>query len=136
MEMTAATARTIADLRAAGHVRETVKQEMRRNLLVRLRHAVVEPPPTSAELGLPAELPTEAIDEPGRRKFFNKRRERDPLGGGFACTWRARLIKVAAEVITRARRVIVRLSGSWPHLDHFLRVSRVVSRPPTPISSG
>src|SRR5260370_35707875 len=30
-------ARTIADLRASGHVRETVKQEMRRNLLARLR---------------------------------------------------------------------------------------------------
>jgi hypothetical protein len=32
-----------------------------------------------------------------REKFFNKRRERDPLGGGFACSRRARLIKVAAE---------------------------------------
>src|SRR6202165_5176313 len=30
-------ARTIADLRATGYVRESVKQEMRRNLLVRLR---------------------------------------------------------------------------------------------------
>jgi hypothetical protein len=100
------------------------------NLLVRLRHAVVQPTLTSAELGLPAELPTEALDEPNRKKFFNKRRERDPLGEGFACTWRTRLIKVAAEVITRARRVIVRLSGSWPHLDHFLQVSQAVSRPP------
>ena len=98
------------------------------NLLVRLRHAVVETAPTSAELGQPAELPTEALDEPARRKFFNKRRHRDPLGGGFACTWRTRLIKVAAEVITRSRRVIVRLSGSWPHLDQFLKVSRAVSR--------
>ena len=35
--MTAAPAQTIAELRAAGHVRETVKQEMRRNLLARLR---------------------------------------------------------------------------------------------------
>ena len=35
--MTPSPARTIAELRAAGHVRETVKQEMRRNLLVRLR---------------------------------------------------------------------------------------------------
>src|SRR4051812_25362704 len=104
------------------------------NLLVRLRHAVVQPPPTSAELGLPGELPTEALDGPGRKRFFNKRRERDPLGGGFACTWRTRLIKVAAEVITRARRVIVRLSGSWPHLDHFLAVSRAVNRPPVPSS--
>jgi hypothetical protein len=104
------------------------------NLLVRLRHAVVQPAPTAAELGLPAELPTEAFAEPARKKFFNKRRERDPLGGGFACTWRTRLIKVAAEVITRARRVIVRLSGNWPHLDHFLQVSQAVSRPPVPSS--
>jgi len=98
------------------------------NLLVRLRHAVVAIAPTSAELGQPSELPTDALDEPARRKFFNKRRERDPLGGGFACTWRTRLIKVAAEVITRSRRVIVRLSGSWPHIDHFLKVSQAVSR--------
>jgi hypothetical protein len=106
------------------------------NLLVRWRHAVVQPPPTSAALGLPVALPTEAIDAPDRTRFFNTRRERDPLGGGFACTWRTRLIKVAAEVITRARRVIVRLSGSWPHLDQFLQVSRAVSRPPAPASSG
>src|ERR1700687_6064592 len=33
----AAQAQTVADLRATGHVRETVKQEMRRNLLTRLR---------------------------------------------------------------------------------------------------
>jgi hypothetical protein len=103
------------------------------NLLVRLRHAVALPPPTVAELGLPAELPTAAIDGPQRKRFFNKRRERDPLGEGFACTWRTRLIKVAAEIITRARRVIVRLSASWPHLDHFWAVSRaVIARPPTP----
>jgi hypothetical protein len=63
------------------------------NLLVRLRHAVRQSPPTSAELGLSAELPIEAIDEPGRKRFFNKRRARDPLGGGFACTWRTRLIR-------------------------------------------
>ena len=103
---------------------------------MRLRHAVAQPPPTPAELGLPAGLPAEAIDEPDRKRFFNKRRERDPLGGGFACTWRTRLIKVAAEVITRSRRVIVRLSGSWPHLDHFLEVSRTVSRPPARWTPG
>jgi hypothetical protein len=104
-------------------------------LLVRLRHAVVLSPPTTAELGLPAELPPAAIDVPHRKRFFNKRRQRDPLGEGFACTWRTRLIKVAAEIIIRARRVIVRLSASWPHLDHFLAVSRAVApRPPTPSS--
>jgi hypothetical protein len=96
------------------------------NLLVRLRRAVVQAPPTTAGLGRPAELPTAAIDAPDRKRFFNRRRRRDPLGEGFACTWRTRLIKVAAEVITRARRVIVRLSASWPHLDNLLAVSRAV----------
>jgi len=100
------------------------------NLLVRLRQAVVKPPPTTEELGLPAEMPTAAIDEPDRKRFFNRRRQQDPLGEGFACTWRTRLIKVAAEVITRARRVIVRLSASWRHLDHFLAVSNPVTAPP------
>jgi hypothetical protein len=102
------------------------------NLLVRLRRAVVLPPPTTQELGLPTELPVAAIDEPHRKKFFNRRRQRDPLGEGFACTWRTRLIKVAAEVITRTRRVIVRLSSSWPHLGYFL----AVSTPPPAIPSG
>jgi hypothetical protein len=105
------------------------------NLLVRLRHAVVETVPQSAGPDQPAGLPTEAFAEPARRKFFNKRRDRDPLGGGFASTWRTRLIKVAAEVTTRSRRVIVRLSGSWPHLDQFLKVSRAVSRPCAPSPS-
>src|SRR5262249_31635401 len=106
------------------------------NLLVSLRHAVVLPPPTTAELGLPAELPTAAIDEPHRKRFFNKRRERDPLGEGFSRTWRTRLIKVAAEILARARRVIVRLAASWPHLDHLLAVSRAIAaRPPTPSPS-
>jgi hypothetical protein len=98
------------------------------NLLVRLRRAVASAAPTSVEVGAPLDLPTEALAEPARRKFFNKRRERDPLGEGFACTWRTRLIKVAAEVVTRYRRVIVRLSGSWPHLDHFWKVSQAVGR--------
>jgi hypothetical protein len=105
------------------------------NLMVRLRHAVVQSSPTSAELGLPAELPPAAIDDPDRKRFFNRRRARDPLGEGFACTWRTRLIKVAAEVHTRTRRVIVRLSGSWPHLDEWFRVSQIVKQIPPPLPS-
>lgn len=98
------------------------------NLLVRMRHTVVEPTPTSAEVGGPEELPTEALDEPLRRKYFNKRLGRDPLGGGVACTWRTRLIQVAAEVIVQARRVIVRISGTWPHRDHLVEVSRLATQ--------
>jgi hypothetical protein len=105
------------------------------DLLVRLRHATALPPPRAAELGRPAELPAAAIDVPDRRRYFNERRRRDPLGEGFASTWRTRLIKVAAEVIVRARRVIVRLSASWPHLDQFLAVSRAVVPRPAPASA-
>jgi hypothetical protein len=105
------------------------------NLLVRLRHAVALAPPSVAGLGLPAELPAAAIDVPDRKRFFNKRRRRDPLGEGFASTWRTRLIKVAAEIITRARRVIVRLSASWPHMDDFMAVSRAIVAGPPPRST-
>ena len=102
------------------------------NLLVRLRRATARPTPAADP-----DLPTEAFDEPARRKSFNDRRVRDPLGEGFACTWRSRLIKVAAEVVVRSRRVIVRLSSRWPHLDDFLRVGRIVNPPPIPaVSSG
>jgi hypothetical protein len=106
------------------------------NLHISLRRAVVQSPPSSAELGLPEELPTAAIDGPDRKRFFNRRRQRDPLGEGFSSTWRTRLIKVAAEVLTRSRRVIIRLSASWPHLDHFLAVSRIVNAPAPAPSSG
>jgi hypothetical protein len=96
------------------------------NLMVRLRQAAALPEKTPRQLGLHNPLPAELLDEPDRKRFFNRRREHDPLGEGFACTWRTRLIKVAAEVIVSARRVLIRLSGTWPYLDHFQRVSRAV----------
>jgi hypothetical protein len=96
------------------------------NLMVRLRQAAALPEKTPRQLGLHNPLPAELLDEPDRKRFFNRRREHDPLGEGFACTWRTRLIKVAAEVIVSARRVLIRLSGTWPYLDHFEHVSRAV----------
>ena len=101
------------------------------NLLALLRRSVALPAPTAAESGHTGETPAAALDEPDRRRYFNVRRVKDPLGEGFASTWRTRLIKVAAEVITRARRVIVRLSSSWPHLDHFLAVSAAAAARPS-----
>lgn len=65
------------------------------------------------------ELPVEAWTGGRRRRHFNRRREHDPLGEGHACTWRMRLIKVAARIVVRARHVLVFLSGSWPYLDHY-----------------
>jgi hypothetical protein len=102
------------------------------NLLVRLRRAVAAGPFTPLELGLANPLPAQALPERDRKRYFNRRRDADPLGEGFGCTWRTRLIKVAAEVITRARRVIVRLSASWPHLEHFRKVAELVRQLPAP----
>lgn len=102
------------------------------NLLVRLRNQVADPPPQNPA----AELPHEALAGDARRRFFNQRRDRDPLGEGHACTWRMRLIKVAARVIETTRCIRVRLSGSWPHLDHYRQVSQKILdlSPPIPES--
>src|SRR5262245_45335974 len=89
------------------------------NLLVRLRQRVALPPPIVA-IDPPAETPVE------RRRRHNARRRRDPLGEGQPATWRLLLIKVAAEVIVRCRRVVVRLSGSWPYLDYYQQMCRAI----------
>ena len=90
------------------------------NLLVHMRREVVDPPP--APTG--EEVPVEAFAGHQRRDWHNRRRERDPLGEGQPCTWRTRLIKVAARVRETSRRVVVELSASWPYLDHFEQVIR------------
>lgn len=96
------------------------------NLLVRLRQTVSPPALTPAEVGLPAEQSANSLDEPQRRQFFNRRRLWDPFRSGCASTWRTQFIKVAAEVVTRARRVIIRLAASWPHLDQFRQISHAI----------
>lgn len=110
------------------------------NLLVRLRRQIAEPWPESAEQGEwsarsgeqsaePAErVPAEAQIGEQRRRQFRQRRQRDPLGEGQPCTWRMLLIKVAAEVVVSARRVVVRLSSSWPHLQWYRRVCERLNR--------
>jgi len=88
------------------------------HLLVGMRALVVDPPPPAS--GEP--LPTEALAGRRRRAWHNRRRECDPLGEGQPCTWRTRLIKVAAIVRETTRRVIVQLSSSWPYLHHYRQV--------------
>jgi hypothetical protein len=89
------------------------------NLLVAMRAVVVDPPSP-----LPGEsLPNEALPGRRRRAWHNRRREHDPLGEGQPCTWRTRLIKVAALVRESTRRVVVQLSSSWPYLHHYRRVA-------------
>jgi hypothetical protein len=92
------------------------------NLLVRMRPVVEEPLPQDA---MP-EVPVEALSGRSRRAHHNRRRTHDPLGQGQPCTWRTRLIKVAALVYESTRRVVVRLSASWPYLGHYQHVSQRV----------
>jgi hypothetical protein len=92
------------------------------NLFTLLRRQISHAP-TPAELGILDPVPAEALCGRSRKTFFNRRREADPLGEGHPCTWRTRLIKVAAEVLVSARRVVVRLSSHWPHLRHLADVA-------------
>ena len=95
------------------------------NLLSRLRREVADPPASPM-----TEVPAEALPEPSRKGYHNARRRRDPLGEGQPATWRMMVIKVAATVVVSCRRIVVRLSGSWPHQGLWERVMQhVVSRP-------
>jgi hypothetical protein len=96
------------------------------NLLVRLRREIADPPPAEPN----AAVPTEALTGAARQRYQRLRRQRDPLGEGQPCTWRMLLIKVAASVVVSTRRILVRLSASWPNLDHFRKVSAHVQARP------
>lgn len=102
------------------------------NLVVRMRQAIIPSVPTPTELGISTALPESALDEPQYREFYNRRHVWNPLSSACVSTWRTRLIKVAAEVITRSRHVIIRLSATWPHLDLFRTFCQAVSSRSSP----
>jgi hypothetical protein len=78
-------------------------------------------------------VPVEALTGAERQRHFRLRRQRDPLGEGHPCTWRTLLIKVAAEVVVRTRRIVIWLSSHWPHLEWYRRVCERLRAPlPTP----
>jgi hypothetical protein len=95
------------------------------NLLTRLRREIANPP--AAPDG---DVPVAALDGEARKQYQNARRRQDPLGEGQPATWRQLLIKVAASVIVSSRRIVVRLSGSWPNLPFFEQVRQHVCRRP------
>jgi Transposase DDE domain group 1 len=95
------------------------------NLLVRLRQEIADPPPAPE-----GDVPVAALVGAARKDYQNARRVQDPLGKGQPATWRLLLIKVAATVIVSCRRIVVRLSGSWPHRDIFEHISQHVSSRP------
>ncbi len=95
------------------------------NLLVRLRQEIADPPPPPA-----GDVPVASLPEPTRKRYQNARRRHDPLGEGHPATWRLLLIKVAASVVVSCRRIVVRLSGSWPHQQFFEQITQHVCRRP------
>jgi hypothetical protein len=95
------------------------------NLLVRLRREIADPPPAPA-----GDVPVAALPEPARKRYQNARRRQDPLGEGQPATWRCLLMKVAASVVVSCRRIVVRLSGSWPNQPFFEQVGQHVGRRP------
>lgn len=99
------------------------------NLLVSLRQKIADPPAeeSSGEYLDQDAVPAEAQTGRARRQQHNRRRQADPLGEGHACTWRMRLIKVAARIKVTARRVRVFLCGSWPFLHHFRDVGQALA---------
>jgi hypothetical protein len=113
------------------------------NLLVRLRRVVADPPsldiitsqrqPDSAPIAEspessapaatpPQPLPLEAQPAAKKKRYYQRRRHEDPLGEGQPCTWRSLIIKVAAEIIVSTRRIVIRLSSTWPNLGYFQHV--------------
>lgn len=110
------------------------------NLLVRLRRTVAQPPAelpaTVVDPAPPADLPKEAYAGHDRRRWFNHRRECDPLGEGHADTWRTRLIKVAAEFVVSCRRIVMRLAGAWPYIAHYQQVLAQVRQLPAALPNA
>jgi hypothetical protein len=94
------------------------------NLLVRLRQEIADPPAPAGD------VPVASLLEPERKRYQNARRRQDPLGEGQPATWRLLLIKVAASVVVSCRRIVVRLSGSWPNQHFFEQVRQHVCQRP------
>ena len=95
------------------------------NLLVKLRTLVEIDPPVDPDAS--SEVPFEARPAGEKRRVWTKRRRRDPLGQGHACTWRTHVIKVACRVVLSARRVRVLIASSWPWSRHLQQVARALS---------
>jgi hypothetical protein len=123
----------LSDHRYLANVFRVMLHVLAANLLVTLRTIVASPPPTEQR---PAELPLEARSTEQKRRYYNRRRQQDALGEGHACTWRTRLIKVAARIVVSTRRVRVLIPSSWPFATFLQRVSEALAKFTAPQLTG
>ena len=115
----------LSDHRYMANLFRVMMHSVAANLLVRLR-GIVEIVPEIDEFAN-AEIPLEAQSPGIKRRQYTRRRRRDPLGEGHACTWRTLVIKVACRVIVRTRRVRLQISSSWPWAGYLKRVAEMLS---------
>lgn len=123
----------LSDQRSCANPFRLYRHALAMNLPVRLRRLVADPPPAAPAA---SEVPAAAQRGEERRRQFRARRQRDPLGEGRPCTWRSLVIKVAAEVVVSARRVLVRLSSSGPHQEWYRRVCERIRAAGVATASG
>jgi hypothetical protein len=123
----------LSDHRYMANLFRVMMHSIAANLLVQIRR-IVEIKPAMEEPGC-EEIPMEAQAPRVKRRHHSRRRRRDPLGEGHACTWRTHVIKVACRVVVSTRRVRVQISSSWPWANYLQRVAEALASyypPPRP----
>jgi hypothetical protein len=106
----------LSDHRFMANLFRLLMHAMALNLIIHLRRILPDAP---SEDRRSAPLPDG--ERPGPATAAELRRAQP-------ATWRLRLIKVAAEVIVSARRVLIRLSSAWPSLPTWRVVLNAVQR--------
>lgn len=120
----------LSDHRVMANIFRMMMHCLSHNLLVNLRRLVAEPIPELKENpeSEPPSTNRTFKETRAERKVHNDRRKRDPLGEGHPCTWRTHIIKVAARIVVSARRVVLQMSASWPHIKYFKKVASAIER--------
>jgi hypothetical protein len=118
----------LSDHRCLANLFRVMMHCLAANLLVKLR-SVVEITPLETTTGTSAwnDVPPEAQSATMKRQRHNRRRRRDPLGQGHACTRRTLVIKVACRVIASTRRIRILISSSWPWASHLQRIAKALA---------
>ena len=124
----------LSDHRYLGNAFRMMMHVLAANLLVQMRTLVAQPPAVDR---VEPEMPLDARTAWQKRRYFNQRRQSDPLGEGHACTWRLCFIKVAARIVASTRRIRVLIAASWPNFHFYATVTRAIAAFRLPaISSG